>query len=121
MFLHCRAALKLSLVKLMLPVFLLLFASQLLASKAHFKFDNIGADQGLFDPASERFGLVQHDPAQTGSLASGQLWAMFKDKSGVLWVGSESGVSRFVHNPQQENSNNGNSINTLVPGMDGEL
>ncbi len=111
MFLRCQAAVKLSWIKLVnviLPVFLLLFTSLTLASKVHFKFNNIGAEQGLINPYV--LNIVQ-------------------DKQGFIWVGTQNGLYRydgyqfkpFKHNPQDPTSLSDNYIEKLYLDSKGQL
>ena len=69
---------------------------------------------GLIKFEGERKGFVRY-AAEPDSAISGQIWALFEDSEGSLWVGSESGVSRFRTNPlpfvnYQHDPHNPNSL-----------
>ena len=58
----------------------------------------------VFDPATERFEHIRHDPGQPDSLGAGRINAMVLDAAGNLWVGSDQGLDflaanskRFIH------------------------
>jgi signal transduction histidine kinase/ligand-binding sensor domain-containing protein/CheY-like chemotaxis protein len=53
---------------------------------------------GLLKLDKERKHIIRYSPeANTGP--SGQIWSIFEDAEGSIWVGSESGVSRFQSSP----------------------
>ena len=45
--------------------------------------------------ASGRFRQFVHDPQDPGSLGPGQVISLFVDRSGTLWVGTDSGLDRW--------------------------
>ena len=58
----------------------------------------------VFDPATERFEHIRHDPKRPDSLNAGRINAMALDAAGNLWVGSDQGLDflaanskRFIH------------------------
>lgn len=65
----------------------------------------IGTSTGIFrmnrtHPFDERptFKQLKHDPANPRSLRDDDIWSMYEDRSGTLWVGGVSGgLSRFDH------------------------
>jgi signal transduction histidine kinase/ligand-binding sensor domain-containing protein/CheY-like chemotaxis protein len=75
----------------------------------------IGTERdGLLKFDRERKNFMQYDQ-EPDSAISGQIWVLFEDSEGSLWVGSESGVSRFRTNPlpfvnYQHDSRNPNSL-----------
>ena len=59
----------------------------------------IGTENGLdqFDIHSEKFTHYRHDPNNPNSLSNNSVWAIHRDKSGALWVGTNGGgLNRFV-------------------------
>jgi signal transduction histidine kinase/ligand-binding sensor domain-containing protein len=56
-----------------------------------------GYSRGLdrFDRPSGTFVHYLHDPDDPDSLGSGDVWAIFPDRQGGLWVGSDGGLSRL--------------------------
>ena len=48
-------------------------------------------DLGLqrFDPDSGEFPLFSHNPADAGTLGPGNVWSLFEDSSGSLWIGTD--------------------------------
>ena len=69
---------------------------------------------GLLKFERERKNFKRY-AAEPDSGISGEIWALFEDSEGSLWVGSESGVSRFRTDPlpfvnYQHESRNPNSL-----------
>jgi len=61
-----------------------------------------GRNKGLhiFNPETNRFYNYQHDPAQGGSIAGNQVNCVYIDRSGLVWLGTNLGVS--VNNPVEQ-------------------
>lgn len=61
-----------------------------------------GRNAGLhvYDKRLNRFYNYQHDPAREGTIADNKVNCVFVDRSGVIWVGTNKGVS--IHNPAQQ-------------------
>jgi len=94
----------------------------------------IGTDGGLdkFDRASENFTHYQHDENDSHSLSNNSVWAIYQDRSGVLWVGTDGGglgrydsmSKRFIHyqkdadNPMSLSSN---MVRAIVQDQGGVL
>ncbi|QQS35011.1 MAG: response regulator [Ignavibacteriales bacterium] len=65
----------------------------------------------VFDPRTEKFRPIEHDPNIPHSIASSRyIWSIYEDRTGVLWVGSfynglnkwdrnKSKFKRFVNDP----------------------
>lgn len=93
-------------------------------------------DSGLW-AGTERYGLFQFEDDElaktytfentSGGLRSDTIFTLFTDREGVLWIGTNRGVSRFDGvGPFQENVSdipNSNFIRTIYqpPGDDGQL
>jgi len=41
-----------------------------------------------FDPETENFKHYKHNPENPGSLSSNKVWSVYKDRSGILWIGT---------------------------------
>ncbi|MCF8450879.1 MAG: histidine kinase [Taibaiella sp.] len=56
------------------------------------------ADKGLgiFDMVSGKFRFIPHDPENPESPLPGECYKLLKDKSGTLWAGFYSGLSRII-------------------------
>ncbi|WP_338846423.1 two-component regulator propeller domain-containing protein [Massilia sp. W12] len=57
--------------------------------------------QGIYaiHPREHSLRMIRHDPSQASSLADDNVLALYQDNSGLLWVASQSGLSR--HDPRQ--------------------
>ena len=47
-----------------------------------------------------KFKLFRHDPGRPDSLSGVSIIALFKDRSGMLWVGSDQSLDRFDPNTE---------------------
>lgn len=54
----------------------------------------------IYDAAANNFYNYQHDPARDGSLVDNQVNCIYRDRSGIIWIGTSRGIS--VHNPSQQ-------------------
>ncbi len=54
----------------------------------------------IYDLKKEIFYNYQHDPAREGTIADNQVNCLFKDSKGLIWLGTEKGVS--IYNPAQQ-------------------
>lgn len=94
----------------------------------------IGTDNGLFhfDPQRQTATQYQHDRADAASIASNHILALHVDRSGLLWVGTQSGgldtfeqaTSSFNHHrnePSNLNSLSGDSVSTIYEDHAGLL
>ncbi|MBK7871362.1 MAG: hypothetical protein IPJ74_12145 [Saprospiraceae bacterium] len=48
-----------------------------------------------FDRAKEKFINYRHDPDASNSLSSNDVWSLFADSKGYIWIGTEKGLNRF--------------------------
>ncbi len=55
------------------------------------------ATQGLarFDPSEQTLQMYTHDPGDPGSLGQNSIRCIWEDSRGVIWVGSDGGLSSF--------------------------
>jgi ligand-binding sensor domain-containing protein/two-component sensor histidine kinase len=51
----------------------------------------------IYDPATHDFYNYQHDPSKEGSLVDNQVNCIYRCKSGIIWIGTNRGIS--IHNP----------------------
>ena len=58
-------------------------------------FGTFGGGLNRLDPKTGRFKVYRHDPSDTGSLADDVVTSLFVDHNGVMWAGSDTGISRF--------------------------
>lgn len=54
----------------------------------------------LFNPATQEFYQYTHDATREGSLADNQVNSIYIDKSGIVWIGTNRGLS--VHDPAMQ-------------------
>jgi ligand-binding sensor domain-containing protein/signal transduction histidine kinase len=79
----------------------------------------LGTTQGLFLQESKtgdlkRFFYLPHDP---NSLSSNRVHVLCRDKQGTLWIGTDSGLNRFVPRTNLTRySNDPGDTNTIVTG-----
>jgi signal transduction histidine kinase/ligand-binding sensor domain-containing protein/ActR/RegA family two-component response regulator len=62
----------------------------------------LGTEEGgiyVVDMATLHSHRLQHDPKLATSLADDNIWALYRDRSGLLWVGTNFGLGR--HDPTQ--------------------
>lgn len=61
-----------------------------------------GRFEGLhvYDPKSGRFYNYQYDPAREGTIADNRINCLYTDSNGVIWVGTNRGIS--LHRPAQQ-------------------
>lgn len=95
----------------------------------------IEANDGGLWAGTERYGLFHVTDSKlkkaytfentSGGLRSDTIYSLFTDREGVLWIGTNRGVSRFDRlGPVQEtvsDSPNGNFIRTLFKASDGKI
>ncbi|MBN1398574.1 MAG: hypothetical protein JXA06_11130 [Bacteroidetes bacterium] len=94
----------------------------------------IGTDGGLnrYDKKNGTYNHYVHDPLDNRSIGSNAVWCIFKDKSGMLWVGTWfGGLNRFDHrtgtfehfyyNPEDTSSIGSNNIFSIFEDSDQNL
>ncbi|GIV61496.1 MAG: hypothetical protein KatS3mg044_0362 [Rhodothermaceae bacterium] len=54
-----------------------------------------------FDPAAERFSYHRHDPARPCGINSNQPTALYQDRAGVIWIGT-NGYGLNLYDPKEE-------------------
>jgi ligand-binding sensor domain-containing protein len=54
-----------------------------------------GSQYGLNRYDGYRFKVFKHEPGQTNSLGGVEIYSLFKDRSGSLWVGCEESLDKF--------------------------
>lgn len=71
----------------------------------------------FFHPATEKFLQYRHDPTKEGSLANNRVNCIYIDRSGIVWIGTNGGISiydplqqKFAQTFLPELNNGGNSI-----------
>ena len=57
----------------------------------------VAADSGLvrFDERTGRFKHYRHNPDDPNSLISDNVFTIYGDRNGQMWVGQQYGISRF--------------------------
>ncbi len=90
-----------------------------------------GEDEGG-DRRSERFIRYQHDPANPRSLSYNEIGAIFEDRAGVLWIGTDGGglnkfnrrtehFLHYQHRPDNPHSLSHNRVQALYEDRSGVL
>jgi ligand-binding sensor domain-containing protein/two-component sensor histidine kinase len=54
----------------------------------------------IYDTAKDRFYNYRYDPAREGTVADNKINCLYKDKDGVIWAGTNKGIS--IHRPMQQ-------------------
>lgn len=86
-------------------------------------------NSGIFKP---RFAHLFHDSTDRRSLSSGTIWALYEDRLGTLWVGTDVGglnrydpkagtFERFLHDPDDPTSLSHNAIRSITQDQSGTL
>jgi len=91
----------------------------------------IGGGLNLFNRRDNTFNVFKNNPKDLKSLSSNRVNSILKDKSGVLWIGTDKGLNtfdyakksftHFNHNPLNPFSLSDNRINILYEDRKGEL
>ncbi|MBT6146874.1 MAG: hypothetical protein HOH74_15665, partial [Gemmatimonadetes bacterium] len=93
-----------------------------------------GTQNGLsrFAPETQTFANFWHDPDDTNSLTSNDIYSVFEDRNGRLWLGTKHhGVTRldidagqftrFRHDPEDPRSLPSDEIQAIVEDQQGDL
>ena len=93
-----------------------------------------GTQSGLsrYDPSTGRFNNYQHDPVDPHSLSDNDIFGLFEDSEGFIWVATKNhGVNRFdpktalftrfAHDPNDPASLPDNAIQSILQDRDGHL
>lgn len=84
-----------------------------------------------YDPNRQKFHLYSNDPLSENSVSNNYVSAVFEDKSGTVWIGTERGLDRldamtntfshFRHNPTDPGSIGSNQVNAILEDRNGSL
>ena len=90
-----------------------------------------GGGLDRFDPTTGAFSHYRHDPAQATSLGDDNVFALWEDDDGALWVGTDGGLDRFDpatgtfthyrHDPDDPTSLSNDTIRALFEDSSGTL
>ncbi|HET90789.1 MAG TPA: hypothetical protein ENN99_08645, partial [Chloroflexi bacterium] len=91
-----------------------------------------GTGNGLNRYDGHTFKIYKYDPDDPHSLQSNSIWALYADRSGTLWVGTEGGglnqfdrdTDRFIHylnDPHDPHSLSHNGVTVIYEDRDGLL
>lgn len=92
----------------------------------------LGTQSGLsrFDPNSEQFVSYFHDRNDPHSLSGNDIYAVFEDSDGLIWIGTKGGgassldpgtgrFTRYMHDPDDPDSIPSNDIKSIVQDRQG--
>ena len=87
---------------------------------------SFGGGLTCFNPVKEQFTNYQYDPDEIHSLKSNIILVIYKDRSDSLWIGTNTGISRFERSGDYfKNFNHqqlkGQQINTIYESENGIL
>ena len=68
-----------------------------------------------FDPRTEQFTRYQHDPDDPNSLSNNDVYAIYPDPTGILWLGTSDGLNKF--DPKTEIFSHFRPTETLNQGI----
>ncbi len=93
-----------------------------------------GTQSGLsrYDPRTDRFHNFQHDPDNQFSLSDNEIFGLFEDGEGFIWVATKNHglnrfdpnteeFTRFDHDPNDPQTLPSNAIQAIVQDLDGHL
>lgn len=87
-------------------------------------FGTWGGGLDRFDRRTGKFKVYRHDPSNPASLAADQIWSIFIDRDGTMWLGGEQ-VSRFDPKTQSFHTylieENVGNYRSLAQGPDGAI
>ncbi len=100
-------------------------------SKGNLWLGTIGGGLNKFDKKAENFTHYMHSKYNSNSLSSDNIRAVYEDRKGRIWIGTENGlnmlepesgkIERFLHNPEDEESICDDIIMAIFEDSDGEL
>ena len=85
----------------------------------------------IFDPRTEKFKQIEHDPNNPNSIASSKyIWSIYEDRTGVIWVGSfynglnkwdrnKSEFKRFDNDPSNLSKGDFNTVFSIIEDTKG--
>ena len=91
-----------------------------------------GTEDGLNRYDGYQFTVYKHDPENPNSISSNNIWCLYVDRNGFLWIGTfTDGLNRFdpksafftryFHNPSDSNSISSNNIRSITEDYQGNL
>jgi len=93
-----------------------------------------GTQSGLsrYDPKMDHFDNYQHDPGDPHSLSDNDIFGLFEDREGFIWVATKNHganrldpktaqFTRFTHDPNDSDSLPNNAIQSIVQDREGHL
>jgi len=95
-------------------------------------FASYGGGLNIYDKRMKSFTYLKHNPGNTNSIASDNLWIAFQDSKGRIWIGTdESGLDlfdykrktfkHFKHIPHNSSSISDNKVLSLFEDSKGNL
>ena len=83
-----------------------------------------------FDPGKEQFKNYKSDPNRQSSLSGDYVWSIYRDKSGIMWVGTwGSGLNkwdrkknkfkRYIYDPNNPDREDFNTVSTIIEDKKG--
>ncbi len=85
----------------------------------------------LGDPASVQTRHYRHDAKNPGSLSNNLIFDLHRDRTGMLWIGTEYGLNvyqpatqsfqKFFHDPAKPSSLSSSNVRTIFEDRDGAL
>ncbi|GAA4813048.1 hybrid sensor histidine kinase/response regulator transcription factor [Litoribaculum gwangyangense] len=101
----------------------------LLDSKGRIWVATLGGGLNLYSNSSDDFVVYKNDSKDLTSLPSNQLYKLFEDSNGNLWIGSENGLCLFVeasnlfitYHQQNNNNTSHNIVTSIYEDTQGDL
>ena len=92
-----------------------------------------GTDGGLnrFDRSTGTLTHFEHDPRDPNSLSDNDVWSIYEDRAGILWVATWNGINKidpthgyfqhYGHDPENPNSLSLGEVRRILEDSDGYL